>query len=874
MTTISHLVTPGLFLVTQSVPSSAKAIVANPARDVVAIFDVSGSMHYDLPAFKRDLSNMLPRILEPGDTFSLIFFSGPGQTGRLLDTVQISAGGQRALDVVNIQRTISTLETIGMTCFTDPLGLAAKLGAELARSRPHAKRTVIFGSDGYDNTSPGATSTERRKNIFQALRAAAGNFDQVVTMGVGWGCDQGMLQDMAASCGGQFLFARDIGSFNRDFETAATKRPTGAKLRRVDIEGSPLLGLVFTTHGGEITQHEPANGAVNVPETAGRVWYLSASPAGQAGDAVQTMAHLVSAGEHRIENFGLAIEASYAALVLFAQRSQRKTARAIAVALGDARLLNLTLGAFGPQRYADVAEAAGKAFEECRGLGGALQPVAPAGTGAHRYRDGFTAATTFDPNAYTVLEALRALSAEGNRVVPDHPSFDYTPITRGRVNAGGVLTADDVKKLGEVIAAIDAESGMLLAALRALAVGAPIEKLGEGRDAVVAAAAALARQADVITAVGSAKSPAASYAYEPAPTGYPVDGLVFASEEANVSLRVVRPCVVDLTAARAALPVELRARVPSSIRSFKYAQYTVITGRVLNLAVVPAILSAETWAEFARAGLVSGPYRAEVVAIDLRKLPLINDRMIDGLRAEETVGNAFELETVKARLKVLRDMRKLYVPKEESSEVAAWVAAAGLTGEEAEAVKTWLSEVGVTDNGYSPPSASAPKRDQRRSWKLEIGIPGLSSLPAVKKVRDKLAAIAAWKKAPKGKEPKLTTAEGLLAPEVEEMASFCAGAGIVLDKLVPAPDAVEKPADRKARERAVTVLEACIVARSASLERRRRALLGRLGDAAIAAITGGEWFSDLKPGQTDVELSTPHGKLACSINVVDVDIDI
>ncbi len=865
---VSAAAAASLYLAGQPVPApgAAKTVIANTAMDVVSIVDVSGSMTGDLPTFLRELGNMLPRFLQSGDTFSLIFFSGPAQAGILLDRAEIRQGGQRALDIANIQKTLSTLDTIGLTCFVDPLRIAEQLGERLRTTRPGSRRTLIMGTDGYDNTSPGFSSAERRKNIFAALTAAAGNFDRIVTMGVGWCCDQGILQDMAATVGGQFLFARDIGTFSRDFEAAASRRPVGVKRIKLELDGEPEEGLVFSLGAeGEITQYVVDGGAVEVPESAGTVWFVSKRAVGDILDPVPVIGKRVAAKGKVSAGEAAAIEAGYAALVLFAQRTRRKLVRTIAGGLGDARLVTLANGAFGPQRYTDLAEEAVKA---ARSEG--------------RYVEGFVAAATVDPHAYTVVQALDALAQGDNRIVPDFPGWRYTAITRARVNAGAVVTAEEAKQIAAMAGVLGTElEAKVLSVLRGIAAGGPADLLDGAALTLTSGAALLAAKAAEVEAMKAAKAPAAPYHYMPAPDGVPVDGIVNASEEANTSLRIVRGCEVDLSAARAALPESIRDKVPATFCTFRYQTYTIITGRILNQPTLPVILDEGTWGIYARAGLVTGPWRAEAVLVDYSKLPLINDGMIEDLSAGKLVQKAYDLEVAKAALKVLRDARKTYVPREDSSAVALWVGTAGIYDGDAEVVKRWLGDIGISDGGFSPSTAGAPTKDKRRSWLLDISIPGLAKLPGVNAVREKLSKIEAWKKTPKGREPKLTASERLLAPTIAKLDAFFAAQGCLPEALLP-PAAkpgqevvvVEEPAAKRLREARIAVLESWLDGEIGKLEPQRKGLLSDLGRAAIVAITGGEWFGDLKPGEKEVAIKIDGETIACTVDVTDVDVDI
>lgn len=835
MRTISHLISAALplYLVCQPVSDKAPVVHAAAPVDTIAIVDVSGSMSWDLPAFKRDLKNLLPRVLKAGDTFTLVYFSGGGESAVLLDRVQIREGGQGLLDVSSIHATIDRLDTIGLTCFDEPLALVANLAMEGgAPERTTRRRHVIFGSDGYDNSSRGGSQSERRRNILAAITKLTGVVDRVTTMGVGYGCDQGLLQEMAATAGGSFMFARDVASYSRDFEAAVGQRPSGAKRKRIALDGVPVDGIAWTVSAeGEISQYQidenaGLRGVVHVAENVGAIWYLSNALVGAPGGGLFNIAEAV--GDERTRQHlgavnGSAITASYAAIVLFAQRSRRKLVRALAAGLGDARFVEIALGCFGPQRYNAFADVALEAVKDA----------------SQRWTKGIADPKTLtnDPHAYTVLDALRAIEHGQNRVVVEHEGFKYTPITRGRISSAGIVTADDLAKVAELTATITA--GVDITAIDAAILG--------------------------LHAIKAGKAPAASYTYLPAPDGYPVDGVVPASEEANVSIRVKRAIVVDLSKALAELPESLRARLPTSFTTHRYSQYGVITGRVLNLSSIPMILDVDTWTDFVRAGILVDSNGAwtpgRIYVVDLAKLPMVNDAMLEGLSAKGTVRAAYDLAAVKGARKVFEDVKRKHLPKE-SSAVAAWVARAGLVAEEAAAVTDWLDRIGITDGGFSPPTTGAAlKSDPRRSWKLDVSLPGLSSLPTVDKVREKMAKIAAWKAAPKGKEPKCTASERMMVGAVERLDAFLVNEGVDLDALTNGADGTR------------AVLEAFVTRELKPLDEERRVLLGALSQAAIVAICGGEWFQDLKPGEGTVSLDIGEEKpIVCGIGIEDVEI--
>lgn len=813
-----------LYLVSQTLSAASAAAPAEPpGTDTIVLVDVSGSMAGDLPELRKHLKNALPTMVREGDTFSLIYFSSRGQCGTLLEGSSFSD----LRDVPRLHAAIDRLRPIGLTGFEEPLILAGKLAEKLrACKQTNPLRHVVFMSDGYHN-DPMSRGIPMREAVLGAVLEATrdGRAQQLTTVGYGYCCDQGLLQDMAAAapCGGQFLFAADFARWGAVLEAACARRPEGAPRRRVVLDRLPF-GAVFSHDKGDLTQYACTGGEVLVPETVETIWYLSETPLD--GVNLQDRARQ-EAGARAPDGPRVAFDsvtAAYLAMGLQAQRSNRKTVRALATAIGDARLITAAGACFGPQRYNAFADAC---FEAARS-GYRTGP-------SSRFVEGFDPSRAVAPDAFTVLDALRALDAGDNRIHVDHPAFAYTPITRRRVAAAALVSEADAKRAAEIAATVTA--------------GAEADVL----DAAIEALRALKEQ----------KGAALPWSYVGAPEGYSIDGLVYGSEEANVSIRVKRRIAVDLTGALAELPTELRARVPASYTAERYNSFTVVTGRVLNLAQIPASLDDKTWALFRQHGLVRGPHTTEPVVVDLAALPIVNDDMVTSLSARVTATDAYDLEVVKALIKVYADLQKLVAPPKIGA-LAAWAADKGFEGFDAVAVTDWLQKLGFSDRGYDPKSASAPATDKRRSWLLDVAIPGLSSLPSVEKVRAKMAAIAAWQAAPKGKEPKFTTAEALMFPAIQQVDGFLAQEGLTAAKLDP--DAL----DAEVRNR---ILAYC-AAKIGPLDADRRRILFAQSRAAIIAICGGEWFQDMEPGAETVEVPLDGVKTTVRIGIRDVEIAI
>lgn len=142
----------------------------------------------------------------------------------------------------------------------------------------------------------------------------------------------------------------------------------------------------------------------------------------------------------------------------------------------------------------------------------------------------------------------------------------------------------------------------------------------------------------------------------------------------------------------------------------------------------------------------------------MKKLPVINAKMIRDLNAQKLAESAWTLLTLKAEAKVW----KHYTP-ERTSEGFAKVYGA-------DAAK-WLDEHGITDHsGFKIESTSAPPTDFYTARAFEIAVKGFSSLPSVKEVRERMDA----KEPAKGKKKELTPSMKLMVPALCEVDAFLA----------------------------------------------------------------------------------------------------
>jgi hypothetical protein len=211
--------------------------------------------------------------------------------------------------------------------------------------------------------------------------------------------------------------------------------------------------------------------------------------------------------------------------------------------------------------------------------------------------------------------------------------------------------------------------------------------------------------------------------------GYPLTDLVWNSERANLSIRVRIAGKVKLPENKYGL---------NEIPSYKYRTYTLIKDGIINVNKLPVSYSNELSDLLLKNGVkfeyssILDTDTTEVkryLIINLISLPVINKSMVNSISAKLLAEQEWELEKIKADSKVYKYFRELYFPRTSKSFVDEY-------GQEC---TDWLKEIGITDyNGYAPKTVAEETKDFYMSVNLATKIKGLSTLPAVKKVIEKI----------------------------------------------------------------------------------------------------------------------------------------
>src|SRR4051812_7410323 len=165
--TVSYLISKDLFLVNQkhSTDQAPKVAVELPTNHF-AVIDCSGSMYHDLPRIREQLKRKLPKLLKEQDTISLIWFSGRGEFGTLLEAEPVAT----LTDLKAVEHAIDRwLKPCGLTGFTEPIQEAGRVVERVAKARPGSVSSLLFLSDGCDNQGT-------RAGILKVMEEAANGF--------------------------------------------------------------------------------------------------------------------------------------------------------------------------------------------------------------------------------------------------------------------------------------------------------------------------------------------------------------------------------------------------------------------------------------------------------------------------------------------------------------------------------------------------------------------------------------------------------------------------------------------------------------------------------------------------------------------------
>lgn len=708
----SYQIDKSLFLVSQVVPQATAKPTPAPTNHI-AVIDVSGSMSGDLPQMREQLKKKLTKLLRDGDSLSMIWFSGRGQTGVLFEAEPVV----NLSDLKDIHTAIDRwLRPVGMTGFKEPLQEVEALIGRVGKKNKNPF-SLFFMSDGCDNQWT-------RPEILGVVERAAKGLASATFVEYGYYADRPLLAAMAEKCGGTLIFADAFDKYEAQFESSLAKQALGGPRVELPITGDPIGGFAFALFAGprdrdagEIVTYEAGAGKIVLSEDTREIFYLSPRAIGTVGPTLEGQARSMAAVQPRSMAGTLfvsppvepGIAAAYAALSLFAVRMKPELVWPILKALGDVSFIEMFGKCFGKQKYTDFMN-----FTK-----------AAAFTPAHRWMKGFDPNKVPDDNAFTVLDLLRVLTEDGKtQLLLDDPAFKYSRISRKRDDVDDLLDDTETEKIAALQAKMAAEKSAT--------------KLRELRDE--------------LSKLLAMKREPLKFVADPAPDGYEINGLVYNESRPNVSMRVLKAGMVDLSTRIS--DVRAAREVPPKFKSQIWRNYTLIKDGLVNIETVPALITDKTLAALKSYQV---PHRHVVgrqirpqggtmhhVQIEVGPLPIINRKMVKAVSAVELAKLEFAMVKAKAEQKVFNH----YV-EEKYGDAVRLKSFVELYGEDGAA---WLKEQGLTPNGYAPPhTKQAEATDVYIARELDVKLAGYGDLPSVANIvkrvsnpKSKPLAGAAW----------------------------------------------------------------------------------------------------------------------------------
>lgn len=304
-----------------------------------------------------------------------------------------------------------------------------------------------------------------------------------------------------------------------------------------------------------------------------------------------------------------------------------------------------------------------------------------------RFPEGISSIKPVSDDAYCLMDLIGDLTDNVNIVFyPKHPEFNYKRIGRKKIVKGGELSDVDKKRLNN--------------------------------------AQNIKEAAKIIEEVKE-KNVDLGFIYTQPDKGYPLNNLVWNGERANLSVLVKYDGKVQLQ--------ENKFNI-DKIASFKYNTYTIIKDGIVNIQKLPVNYTPELIELLNENGVAWELYTAKnvydkTILIDLTSIPIINRKMVKSVSATELAKLEWELKKLQGDKKVYDYYKKQLFPKTSESY-------AEMLGKEC---ADWLKDIGITDYyGFAPKTDTAESTDFYMSVNLTTKIKGLSSLPKVVDVYNKL----------------------------------------------------------------------------------------------------------------------------------------
>lgn len=811
-----------MFITSVKVPKGAPVKKPSSVHRVFAI-DCSYSMCGDLRLVREQLKNKIPLLTNPGDTVSLIWFSGSDEFGLLYQgTIKSDPSS-----FINFNKAIDKwLVPVGLTGFKQPIELAANLARDHKKENPNTSAQLFFMTDGYDNQWSA-------KDILAAVKNSADHIDSVTFVEYGWYCNRPLMTKMAEEVGAALIFSENFTDYDAEFESNLTKSVVSVKKVEVAVPGS-ALPYVFTMEENEIVCQVVQNGSVLVPEGTKKVYLFSKEPCPAEDDCVY-----------------------YAGLYTLAQRMLTEEVFAVLGKLGDKYFIDKFSNCFSKQDYSDFQASL----------------VAAVLSKKERFKEGKDLKYLPAEDAFTVTDFLDVVASDpGNRFFPYDAFFSYEKISAGRTKALTVEESDREKELlrlqGELDEAWEEKK-------KARLITDEKERL-KALDEASAKVLDISVKMDYIIGMGSVQD--VSFEPKDPEMGYPIGSLTFNETRPNISVQVMIPGTVqlpvsDFTEVRETEGYGKNATVvkdsvlPRVFETHIYRNYAVVKDGIKHssLKCLPLGLTDNTVKALLEAGVELPKSRKIAIAahwyfdgvdsegrprkavkfdyvnmyyFDAKNMPVINRAMSKKVSAKDFFYKVVELQNLKSSQKVVNKFVKDF----STFKGQAWK---DLYGEDA---VEWLKGLGITEGGYSPRTVQAETKDVYMAKEFKVSIAKCSSIPTINDTL--INKVKTASKAP-------TLSESLCVPMLKKCMDFMES------------DVYLNSVDQK------SIANAWLMAESDYIKSRTRYLIKEIAKTKFTIMVGHTWFEEfdsLDQNTMDVEF---NGQVfSCKAELRDIEVKI
>ena len=590
---------PNLFLVKQPLLKEniqEKRVEVNTNH--IFIIDCSGSMWDELGKIRRDLYNKISTIMKPSDSVTIIWFSGRGQYGVILEDFSIKSD----ISLNKIRELIEKwLTPKGLTAFKEPFEEAKKIISRVFSNKPNCIHSLFFLTDGYDNQY----ST---KEILKAVSDVKEDVSSSTIVEYGWYCNRELLGKIAEEIGGVHIFSENFQDYEPYMEREF-KNSVSTKRKYVNLEGKASFGFAFniTNDGDVINYGVNEKNEVLISESDSEIYFLSNNSVGKPIHFTGTpdiLNESYKVKDSKIPDTDI-LKPLYASMFSLSRRSDYNTVSEILKFVGDARLIKQKSNTFGTQKISEL---------ESEFLLAAKDPE-------FRFIQGYNPNLEPKVDAYCVLDLMKDLMAsDENKWYPMHEAFNYKRIGRKAV-AKSVITEQDKEDLDKLV-----KEGNL---------NALKEKVEE---------------------VSKKDEESLKFEYENKDAGHEFYNLVWNEKRANLSVQVMYPGFVNLPDnPHSKVPKKFSTRI---YRNYTLIKDGVVHSYTLPVSL-DEVTFAKLQLEGL---LVGETYEQnKIYVLNFSELPVINRKMVDTMSAKELFQNEYELLKLKSKNTVFNFYKKIVI---------------------------------------------------------------------------------------------------------------------------------------------------------------------------------------------------------------------